>query len=116
MGVLIGAYHRGVRRRLVRVGDGARACPRHVNKHNTQRSLPHLARTSASTVVVLPMAVSHTSSIVGEAEPCAYQTGRDGCSSHRGDAGGGGYCKTSDNMKVRWLCIGSKGTADRLSD
>ena len=85
----------------------------HATSHNTQSSLPHLARTSASTVVVLPMAVPHTSSVGREAEPCDYQTGRDGCSSRER---AGGYHETSDHMNVRWLCFGSDCTAERLSD
>ena len=64
------------------------------------------------------MAVPHMSSIGREAEPCDYRTGRDGCSSReRAIAGNrGGYYKTSDHMKVRWLCFGSDCTAERLSD
>jgi len=79
VGVLVGAYRRGVRRPLS-VPETAPAVPA-PRQYNTQSSLPHLARTSASTVVVLPMAVPRMSSIGSDAEPCATQTGRDGCSS-----------------------------------
>ena len=89
VGVLIGVCCRGVRRRLTYPCRRRRPCLPAPRQHNTQSSLPHLARTSASTVTVLPMPVPHTSSVGREAEPCDYRTGRDGCSSYRRDDGAG---------------------------
>ena len=83
-----------------------RPCLPAPRQYNTQSSLPHLARASASTVVVLPMAVPHTSPIGDDAEPCDYQTGRDGCSSRPAHQ----ISPAMERLVVEKLCFQSADT------
>jgi len=52
------------------------------------------------------MAVPRMSSIVGEAEPCDYQTGRDGCSSRAAHQ----ISPAMERLVVEKLCFPSADT------